>query len=45
VTFLFTGTYEYRFMVDGQWKSDPENIQTRANRFDSKNNFIVVLSV
>jgi 1,4-alpha-glucan branching enzyme len=44
VTFLFPGTYEYRFMVDGQWKNDPENIQTRTNRFGTKNNFIVVPS-
>jgi 1,4-alpha-glucan branching enzyme len=42
VTFLFPGTYEYRFMVDGQWKNDPENRQTRSNRFGSENNFIDV---
>ncbi len=44
VTFLFPGTYEYRFMVDGQWKNDPSNNQTRVNRFGTKNNFIVVSS-
>jgi hypothetical protein len=44
MTFLFPGTYEYRFMVDGQWKNDPENNQTLANRFGTKNNFIVVPS-
>jgi 1,4-alpha-glucan branching enzyme len=44
VTFLFPGTYEYRFMVDGQWKNDPKNRQTRANRFGSENNFIDVQS-
>ena len=43
-TLLFPGTYEYRFMVDGQWENDPENIQTRTNRFGTKNNFIVVPS-
>ena len=44
VTLLFPGTYEYRFMVDGQWKNDPNNNQTRANQFGTKNNFIVVPS-
>jgi len=32
MTFLFPGTYEYRFMVDGHWKNDPNNHQTRTNR-------------
>ena len=41
-TMLFPGTYEYRFMVDGQWKNDPNNNQTRTNRFGTKNNVIVV---
>ncbi|MDH4204692.1 MAG: glycogen-binding domain-containing protein [Desulfobacteraceae bacterium] len=43
-TMLFPGTYEYRFMVDGQWKNDPDNNQTRVNRFGTKNNVIVVPS-
>ena len=42
VTLLFPGTYEYRFMVDGQWENDPNNAQTRTNQFGTKNNFIVV---
>jgi 1,4-alpha-glucan branching enzyme len=44
MTLLFPGTYEYRFMVDGQWENDPNNNQTRTNRFGTKNNFIVVPS-
>jgi len=44
MTFLFPGTYEYRFMVDGQWENDPNNHQTRTNRFGTKNNLIVVPS-
>jgi len=44
MTFLLPGTYEYRFMVDGQWKNDPDNNQTRTNQFGTKNNFIVVPS-
>ncbi|MBW2198601.1 MAG: isoamylase early set domain-containing protein [Deltaproteobacteria bacterium] len=43
-TLLFPGRYEYRFLVDNQWENDPENNQTRANRFGTKNNFIVVPS-
>ncbi|MBW2603745.1 MAG: isoamylase early set domain-containing protein [Deltaproteobacteria bacterium] len=43
-TMLFPGTYEYRFMVDGQWKNDPDNDQTCVNRFGTNNNFIVVSS-
>ena len=42
MTFLFPGTYEYRFMVDGHWKNDPNNTQTRTNRFGTINNVIVV---
>jgi len=42
VTLLFPGTYEYRFVVDGQWENDPNNAQTRTNQFGTKNNFIVV---
>lgn len=42
MTFLFPGTYEYRFMVDKHWKNDPNNNQTRTNRFGTINNVIVV---
>jgi 1,4-alpha-glucan branching enzyme len=42
MTFLFPGTYEYRFMVDGHWKNDPNNNQTRTNQFGTINNVIVV---
>jgi 1,4-alpha-glucan branching enzyme len=42
MTFLFPGTYEYRFLVDGHWKNDPNNTQTRTNRFGTINNVIVV---
>ncbi len=44
VTLLFPGTNEYRIILDGQWKNDPSNNQTRTNRFGTKNNFIVVPS-
>jgi 1,4-alpha-glucan branching enzyme len=44
MTLLFPGTYEYRFMVDGKWETDPENPQKRTNRFGTINNLIVVQS-
>ena len=43
-TLLFPGTYEYRFMVDGHWKNDPNNHRTRTNKFGPINNFIDVSS-
>ncbi|MCD6294915.1 MAG: glycogen-binding domain-containing protein [Deltaproteobacteria bacterium] len=36
------GRYEYRFMVDGRWRNDPANNQTRANCFGSTNNILGV---
>jgi 1,4-alpha-glucan branching enzyme len=32
------GSYEYKFLVDGQWEEDPQNDQTRLNCFGSYNN-------
>ena len=34
---LTSGRYEYKFIVDGEWKLDPENNQTVANGFGSLN--------
>ena len=34
------GSYEYKFLVDGQWKEDPKNDQTRLNCFGSYNNIL-----
>jgi 1,4-alpha-glucan branching enzyme len=34
------GSYEYKFLVDGQWKEDPQNDQTRLNCFGSYNNIL-----
>jgi len=36
------GTYEYKFLVDGQWKSDPFNGKTIMNCFRTMNNVIHV---
>ncbi|MDH3875235.1 MAG: isoamylase early set domain-containing protein [Desulfobacteraceae bacterium] len=34
------GKYEYKFMVDGQWKEDPQNEQLSLNCFGTYNNII-----
>ena len=36
------GRYEYRFLVDGQWRNDPSNGQMCANSFGSTNNILEV---
>ena len=41
---LFPGRYEYKFLVDGQWESDPENHQTCRNCFGTRNSVINVSS-
>jgi 1,4-alpha-glucan branching enzyme len=39
---LEPGRYEYKFLVDGQWRNDPNNDQTCANRFGTHNNVLVI---
>jgi 5'-AMP-activated protein kinase regulatory beta subunit len=34
------GQYEYKFMVDGQWKEDPQNDRICSNKFGSYNNVV-----
>ena len=36
------GEYEYKFIVDGQWKEDPQNDQLALNCFGTYNNIINV---
>ena len=36
------GTYEYKFLVDGQWKEDPQNDQTCPNCFGTYNNVFIL---
>jgi hypothetical protein len=36
------GKYEYKFLVDGQWKEDPQNDQLSPNCFGTNNNIINV---
>ena len=39
---LEPGTYEYKFLADGQWKNDPDNFLLCDNGFGTKNNFVHV---
>jgi len=34
------GSYQYKFLVDGQWREDPKNNQTCLNCFGSYNNIL-----
>ncbi len=36
------GTYEYRFIVDGQWIDDPSSSEKRLNEFGSYNSVVTV---
>lgn len=37
---LPNGNYEYKFLVDGQWREDPRNERRCANCFGTFNNVI-----
>ena len=41
---LKPGTYHYRFLVDGEWRDDPECVLRAANPFGSQNSIAVVPS-
>ena len=41
---LPAGTYEYRFLVDGNWQNDPKNDRLRRNCFGSRNNLLQIIS-
>jgi len=40
---LRPGRYRYRFMVDGEWVTDPNNKYVEANQFGELNNIIEVM--
>jgi 1,4-alpha-glucan branching enzyme len=42
IVMLTPGRYEYKFLVDGQWQTDPENDQVCFNRFGTRNNILIV---
>ncbi len=37
---LLPGKYEYKFLVDGEWKTDPKNEQTCINCFGTHNSIL-----
>ena len=39
---LTPGTYEYKYLVDGDWQEDPENHENRLNSFGTYNNLLTV---
>ena len=39
---LKPGAYEYKFLVDGQWWSDPDNPDFRDNEFGTTNSVVTV---
>jgi 1,4-alpha-glucan branching enzyme len=39
---LSPGTYEYKFLIDGNWKEDPHNYQTCPNGFGTHNSVLKV---
>ena len=39
---LKPGRYQYLFLVDGEWWTDPEHLERAPNPFDSENSIITV---
>jgi 1,4-alpha-glucan branching enzyme len=39
---LVPSTYEYKFVVDGNWQEDPVNTRTCLNCFGTRNNLLTV---
>ena len=39
---LETGTYQYRFVIDGQWLEDPTNPRTIKNPFGERNSLLEI---
>lgn len=42
IMMLPPGQYEYKFLVDGQWRTDPNNPNQCTNRFGTLNNILQV---
>ena len=39
---LAPGSYEYKFLVDGEWQNDPSNDQVVSNSFGTLNNLLTL---
>jgi 5'-AMP-activated protein kinase regulatory beta subunit len=42
IMMLPPGDYEYKFVVDGQWRTDPHNLRQCSNCFGTSNNILQV---
>ncbi|MFZ2040954.1 MAG: glycogen-binding domain-containing protein [Desulfobacterales bacterium] len=42
IVMLPPGDYEYKFVVDGEWLTDPRNPEIRSNCFGTFNSFLRV---
>ena len=42
IVMLTPGKYEYKFLVDGRWQTDPDNDKVCFNRFGTRNNILIV---
>lgn len=42
IMMLPPGEYEYKFVVDGQWRTDPQNLQQCTNCFGTFNSLLRV---
>ncbi len=42
IMMLPPGNYEYKFVVDGQWRIDPHNLRQCSNCFGTSNNILQV---
>lgn len=40
--FVAPGEYQYKFVVDGEWKTDEKNPKKRRNSFGTRNSIIKV---
>lgn len=39
---LHPGVYEYRFVIDGEWKLDPNNMESVPNPFGESNSLLII---
>jgi 1,4-alpha-glucan branching enzyme len=39
---LAPNLYEYKFIIDGEWKTDPQNSKTCPNCFGTENNILAI---
>ena len=42
VLMLPPGRYEYKFLIDGEWRNDPKNCDFCLNCFGTRNNVMVI---